>query len=944
MHTTREQMVMTGNEDVLIFGPFRLDPVKRVLWEAGKPLRLGNRAFEILLALVERAGQLVGSNELLDRVWPNGAVEVVTLRVHIAALRKILGDGESGIRYVQNVSGRGYRFTAPVIRARAASPSTDPPVRVLAPTGGKSVAVAYRANNLPALLTRMVGRASVLNTLVQRMPRRRLVTITGPGGIGKTTLALSVAERLTCEYSQGVCFVDLALLEDPHMAPRALAAALGLAALTTDDPLSGILTFLRDKSILLVLDNCEHVIDVAASLAEKVLKGAPRVHILATSREPLRAEGESVHRLAALAMPEGRGAMTAVEALAFPAVQLFVERAEVSSDAFELTDADVPLVVEICRRFDGNPLAIELAAARVDLFGIKGLAASLDQGLHLCISGRRTSVPRHQTLRATLDWSHELLSPLEQALFRRLAVFAGSFDLLSADAVAVDEAVPVGSVFEGLTNLAAKSLLVVDVTGEKVLYRLLDMPRAYALEKLRDSDELTKTQRRHAEMWRTSGAAEIRAQRGADWLAVFGRRIDDLRAAIRWCFSPESDVPVGTRLTLASFWFECTLAAEQGGNREWAPHVLHIRPKSEAELLSELDAVLAEILPHLKGPVQDLTVAQELGGDGGRQRTALWGIWIERLILRDYRVANNISESFNAGAISSGDDVAMTSDQILTVAHHYAGRQSLARFHAERVLRGSGANATAVAGEALQLWHARAMLSRILWIQGFAEQAIRSTHDGVAGALGGHNPHLLCTTLIDAVAVALWCGDLAEARRFQLMLREYSVTHSLEYYHLWLHCIDTVLAVRSGEIAVDAELTLSDDPLARPQYLDLLGVLSEELVSSCSIVRAEHGRGCWWAPEILRVKGERMLKKGGLYTVAQVEAQFQTALDIARRQEALSWELRAALSLARLWRDQQRIGPARELLSSVYSRFTEGFETADLVAARTLLQELAACH
>jgi predicted ATPase/DNA-binding winged helix-turn-helix (wHTH) protein len=920
------------SEIVLAFGPFRLDPVRHALWEAGKPLRVGSRALEILLALVERPGEIVGKIELLTRVWPNSVIDDGALRVHITALRKILGDRKSGVRYIENISGQGYRFAAPVRRLHQIAKFT-----AAAEVGSMS----YRADNLPALLTKMVGRSQVLSELAVRVPQRRFVTITGPGGIGKTTLALSVAQTLAPSYPHGVCFVDLALLTEPRQVSGALATALDLGTLEAD-PLPGVLAFLRDKSILVLLDNCEHLIEVVARLAEQLLTDAVGVHVLATSREPLRAKGEFLHRLAPLAMPLGDGAMTRVEAMSVPAVQLFVERAEADSDTFELNDAEVPLIVEICRRLDGNPLAIELAAAHVELLGLRGLAFRLDEGLHLSIRGRRTAVPRHKTLRATLDWSYELLSPAEQAILRRLAVFVGRFDLPSACAVAAEEAVDAPGVFEGLVNLAAKSLIAVDVTCEKVLYyRMLETQRAYALEKLRGSKELSKTQHRHAEMWRTLGAAEIRAQLGADWFTACGPRIDDLRAALRWCFSTEGTASVGTRLSLTSSWFEFVLAAEYGGNRELAQRAAHIRPASEAELCRELDVVLAEVRPRLKGPVQQLTVAQQLADVGSKRRTALWGLWFERLILRDCRVAINISECFQGRSIPD-PDVAMTAiDQILTVAHHYAGCQSRARRYAERVLRGSGPNALVAAGESLQPWHARTMLSRILWLQGFADQAIRTTHEGVAEALAADRPHLLCTTLIDAVIVTLWCGDLGEAARYQTILREYSAAHSFEYYQHWSNCLDTVLAVSHGRIAVEPDLKLSDDPLSGSQYWDVLGTTSEELVSTCSISRAEHGRGGCYTPEILRVKGERFLKERGCAAAAEAEAQFERALLTARSQGALAWELRAAMSLARLWRAQQRIGPAHDLLSGIYGRFTEGFATADLIAAKALLESLA---
>jgi hypothetical protein len=236
----------------------------------------------------------------------------------------------------------------------------------------------------------------------------------------------------------------------------------------------------------------------------------------------------------------------------------------------------------------------------------------------------------------------------------------------------------------------------------------------------------------------------------------------------------------------------------------------------------------------------------------------------------------------------------------------------------------------------------QAILARILWLQGFADQATRAMHESVSEALAYGDPDLICSTVITAGAVAMWCGNLTEVRRFWMMLRDYSARHSSEDYRLVASLVETMLAVREGRLTVEADLKLSDDPLSSSQYLDQFGTCSEELVSACAIVRAEHGRGGWYTAEVLRVKAERMLKAGGSSAAVQAEEQFQWALDTARRQEALSWELRVAMSLARLWRDQQRILPAQDLLRGVYSRFTEGFETADLIAARALVQELAA--
>ena len=406
----------------IAFGPFHLLPARRLLLQAGRPVRLGSRALEILIALIERPGELVSKSELMARVWPDTFVEDGNLKVQVAGLRRALGDSGGSNRYLATIPGRGYRFVAPVTRIEEASLSA---LR----------ATAEAAPDLPAPMTPMIDRADSVAALTAHLPHQRFITIAGPGGIGKTTVALAVARRLAGSYEHGVRFVDLAPLLDPGLVPGALAAALGLET-RSGNPIDDAIAALRGRQMLLVLDNCEHVIEAAAALAVEVLHHAPGVQILATSREPLRAEGEHVHRLPPLACPPASARLTAAQALGFPAVQLFVERAAASSGAFRFGDEEALLVADICRRLDGVPLAIELAAARIDAFGVRGLAARLRDPLQLLTGGRRPALPRHQTLRATFDWGHELLSEPERTVLRRLAIFAGGFTLEAASAVA----------------------------------------------------------------------------------------------------------------------------------------------------------------------------------------------------------------------------------------------------------------------------------------------------------------------------------------------------------------------------------------------------------------------------------------------------------------------------------------------------------------------------
>jgi predicted ATPase/DNA-binding winged helix-turn-helix (wHTH) protein len=484
---SKDLLRMAGRGDIPAeraaeFGPFRLLPAQRLLLQGDEPLHLGSRALEILITLIERPGELVRKDELMARVWPNTFVEEGNLKVQVAGLRRALGDGRGSNRYLVTIPGRGYRFVAPVT-------FSDP-----TPTRPEA---AERLHNLPAVVTRMVGRTNTVDALKGRLHRERFITIVGPGGVGKTTVALAAARGLIDAYQHGVRFVDFAPLADPRLVPRALAAALSLE-IRSEDPLPNLIAALRGKEMLLVLDNCGHVIEAAAALAVEALNCAPHVHILATSRESLRAEGEHVYRLTSLECPSASARLTAAEALRFPAVQLFLERAAAILGRFELGDEDAPIVGDICRKLDGLPMAIEFAAGRVDAVGLRELATHLPDRLQLLTNGRRPTLPRHHSLRASLDWSHELLLERERMVLRRLAIFAGGFTLAAASAVAASAEINAADVVECVADLVAKSLIAAEVGGGAPCYRLLETTRAYALEKLADSGELEQVQHRHA--------------------------------------------------------------------------------------------------------------------------------------------------------------------------------------------------------------------------------------------------------------------------------------------------------------------------------------------------------------------------------------------------------------------------------------------------------------
>ena len=585
-------------------------------------MRVGSRALDLMIALVERPGELVGKDELIARAWRDTFVEEGNLKFQVSALRRALGDGRGGRRYIATSPGQGYRFVAPVSVAQAPAAAALP----AAPT--------RQNHNLPQQLTRLIGRADAVSRIVARLQRHRMLSIVGPGGIGKTSIAIAAAETLINTYEHGVWFVDLAPLADARLVPSAVAQVLGFE-IRSDDPVPGLVGALRDRRLVLVLDNCEHVIEAAATLAVAILRGAADVHILATSREPLRAEGEHVQRLPPLSSGFPSDHLGAAEALAFPAVELFVERAAECLGEFELTDENAPIVAEICRKLDGIPLAIELAAARVESFGVRGLATHLDDRFRLLTSGRRSGPPRHRTLRAALDWSYEVLSEPERAVLRRLGIFMGGFTLDAACAVVANPGLLKGDVIDTVAELAEKSLAVVETTETEPRVRLLETTRAYALERLAESGEREAVARRHAEYYRNlfeRAEGEAAARPTGEWLADYAPEIDNLRAALDWAFSPDGGAAIGVALTAAAvpLWMQLSLLEECRSRAKQALGALGAggarNPREEMRLRSALGASTPEVPEMGAAFTKALNIAEALG-DTEYQLRALHGLY-----------------------------------------------------------------------------------------------------------------------------------------------------------------------------------------------------------------------------------------------------------------------------------------------------------------------------
>jgi predicted ATPase len=926
------------------FGPFRLLPEERVLLEDGKAVRLGGRALDILIALVVRSGTLISKEELISYAWPRARVEEANLRVHIGALRNALGENRAGVRYIATVAGRGYCFVAPVQGEDA---------RPFAASSAETSAAA-----LPVPITRMIGRDEALVSLLSDVDTRRLVTIVGPGGIGKTTIALAVAGRFSASFQHRAQFVDFSRLSEAQLLPSSLASALGVPS-SLEDPFRGVIEYLRDKQLLIVLDSCEHVIEAAATLVEVVLNAGAGVRVLATSREPLRAEGEYVKRLAPLRMPSTSVNLTATQALAFPAIELFAERASMSFEDFELTDADVPAVVAVCTKLDGLPLAIELAAGRIGPFGVRELAKRLDDRFTLLVQGRRTALPRHKTLRATLDWSYGILPEHEKAIMRRLSVFCGEFTMDSAQAIAAFDGIESSEVLNGLASLMAKSLISVALRDAVTTYRLLESTRAYARERLLASGEIQRIRRLHAEdCCRTTSEVEATSL-SAERVTFYRRRIDDVRSALEWAYSPEGDAGIGANLTAicAPMFLRLSLLDEYRGHVEHALQNRAQTPNSDLLVTRNLNLALGHLLLHVeRDPVQmhaafgrALKISNETG-DPVRDSHALVGMWHGMLFSGDYAAALTLAQRVQR---DSGHPVGGSAEfvysRMMALTLHFMGEFAEARRFIEGILQHPLRSAALEHDKVFFVDLEVATLTvsaRNTWIEGYPDRASDIARHGVDRAVSIDNAVGICYALgFGALPVAIWRGDLPDARRLTTMLLDYAGKYGLRFWQSWarLHecAVSFVEEVRPEPTLLPPE---SKTPALSAIQIDVIATLSEDSVPSEAVNRVNSGRVGWSAAEILRVAGEAIRREAAADAAQVAEAMFHRSLDLARRQNALSWELRTATSLARLWRDQHRVGTAHELLSAVRDRMDEGLQTRDCLKADTLLQELQAAR
>jgi len=816
-------------------------------------------------------------------------------------------------------------------------------------------------NNLPALTTRVVGREEVIALLQQEVRGSRLVSIVGAGGIGKTTVALAVAERALAAFPGGVWLVDFAPLRDPSLVPHAIASATGLVVHSANI-LAALCRSVRERHVLFVLDNCEHMVAAIAACVEQILKEAPYVHVMTTSRAALRMDGEQVHRLPGLAWPADPAGLTAKDALAYPAIELFAERASDRLGTFVLDDGEAPVVADICASLDGIALAIELAAMRVDVFGVKGLQQQLDDRFRL-LAGRRAGLERHRTLAATLDWSCSLLPESAACLLRAVSVFAGAFRLAGAAAVAGVEPAEAAA---ALAELASQSLLPVETDAAGTSYRLLETTRAYCREKLVASGEDPPVRLRHADYVCTvleQAASEWGQQLSRDWGATYGPYLDDLRAALDWISSAPTQGALYIRLVAAGtlLWNHFSLTGEGRVHLARAIAALGAAASHGTAVEMNLQFALAGAILYTRGIVPEaraamrraLEISEQLADTDFRLR-CLRLIGTYEIFYGEHDAGIRTLETFLSIATAEDPSAVGEGETHLSVGEAFVGRLRNARQRMERLHARHSQDFNDARFARFQYSNSVNTLVVLCFAQslmGLPATAARTAETILEyGRQAAHELSLSIALVYNSLAY-FWLGREEDCSRQADMLDELVERHGIATWRpIVTFCRGAIAASRhpASPEGIDAlrravaEFRAVGHMARLPFYI---AVLAEALAKQARFQEAEAAireavdlavaqNEKWCAPEILRIQAFIATAQG---QHDKAEELLQLSIAVSEDIGALTWQLRASNDLAVLWQAQSRKAEARRMLQSVYDSFSEGFETRDLVVAARLL-------
>jgi len=911
---------MVAEVPVVNFGPFSLHREERLLVRDGRAIDLPPSSLEILQALVDAPGEVLGRQELISQL--SDAAGDSDVHRHVLRLNAALAS-QAG-HYIAQLPGRGYLFVGSVHAQDAEAGA--PPKRL----GVKDV----------------VGREKTVTELALLMRAQRQATVVGPGGMGKTTVALALAEALSAEMTDGVHFVDLVAIARAGLVATTVATALGIELRGLDmlDPMPRLRRWLDGRRVLLVLDNCEHLIDEAARLVEGLLE-CRELRILATSREPLRSRGESVHHLKALSCPPEHPQLDASRALCHSAVELFVQRASDTPGVFVLQDRDAADVAAICRGLDGMPMAIELAAPHVAEMGVAGLRKHLSQRL----SALQMAVPsdshaRHQTLQATIDWSHERLGSAERGVLRRLALFRGGFPIDSALRLGTLDGIERAQALRAMIGLVSKSLVSVERVRGHVQYRLLETTRSYALSKLGEAGELEAASRAHAEdccLRLQEAESEWQNTAASVWVGHHRVLVDDVRAALDWSTAPGRDLLAAVRLALNAMplFGRLTLLLEFVPRlRDLIERVRVDRP-DRPELEFRLTTALGDLVLFTEGQVQSIATygrAYELSlnmQDPMDRTAGLAVMWVHGHFLGDYQAmyvaADRLIEQMR---VAPDPPMELFSRRAMAYALHYRGDQAGAiRYSRSALATPGGGNWPGFYLFPTQIHRDVAMrfvLSRALWISGLPDQARDMAAEAIEYSLRD-SPASLCVAIaLGACPVALWSGEDVQAQALVDRMRDHANLHAVQFGIAWAEIFQRAIDWRRTGLQIPDAVRASLKAVEN----DMLATLQEGPVDADTLARAHNAQAGWCAPEVLRVQGLALQSAG----VSPDEC-FERSLRLAQFQGANGWALRTSIS-----RLQGAHGARRRTLlgelEAIYRRFTEGFDTADVRAARALLE------
>lgn len=924
-----------ASEDVRwCFGGFTVWETQRRIEHRDRALQLGARSFDLLLQLLKRAGELVSKDELLASVWTGVVVEEASVRVHMSLLRKALGapaEGDGCREWIATIPQRGYRFNGRVV----CTSSDDSLI------AGTSPATTFTKPPVP--LTELVGREDDITLLLDSVDKNRLVTLVGPGGIGKTSAATSAVGRHQQSLAAEVAFVDFAPLISADHVVGAMARSLGIAA-DLPDPIEAIAQRLRNVDVLLLIDNCEHVLDALAGPISRLLAALPRLRILATSREPLRIPGEHVLRLLPLAVPETTN-ITTDEALRWSSVRLLVDRARDAGGGV-FNPSDGPLLAQLAQQLDGMPLAIELVAAQLGVQSVGDLARRLNE--RLLLLGSRTGFDRHKSLAAALDWSIALLGDEELRTFRRLSLFRGRFDVESAIAVAASDMDP-DTAFDALISLANKSLVSFDSHDTSAPYRLLDTTRAYAAELVTDSNERPQMLRRHAARMldlMKAATAELPSLTAHAWGEKYAHYLNDVRAALDASVTELVDAKISAALVTASapLWFHVSQVAEYRDRVMVALDLVDRQPKQDVETATWLVTALVIALLHTGVLHPSLARACERAlADALAVKSrvlelqARWGSCVHDIFRGEYSAALRQSGTLLELARTWGDPAALNlALRTSAMANHFGGSFDTAARQCDeslRISRDLNRTRTNMVGVEPNV-AAMALQSRTLWIIGESSRALETAYEAVRRAESSGHTVSLCAALYGACPVALWSGEVELATRWIRLMMEASRRQGLIgwlRYAQW--CQQGLeLSVTESPEAHIREISNQFATYDAPQR-EMLVTFCSDWVDDGMVARIDSGEGLWSAAEVWRAIGQHHERRGMTNEAAHY---YRRALDTAKQQGARGWAQRAALSLARLWHGLGRPQEAMDVLDDGF-----GLSHAPVVGNPAIAQAVA---